>query len=192
MFRNIREKINKKWQKGFTLVESLISITILTISIAGPLSLAGSGLLSANIAQKHIIAYYLAQDATEFLINKKVQNKINLEVDMLKDLNDCITTTADPDTVCSINTFSGDIFECNNLTCLGGVMKKSDEGFYKPSSSGGISGYEETGYTRYSQIEIVDDVGVETTQAKITTTVKWKAPNGDLQTYELVSYVSKW
>ena len=54
-----------KKEKAFTLVESLISITILMISVAAPLNLASQGLIAAGIAQRQIVAFYLAQDATE-------------------------------------------------------------------------------------------------------------------------------
>ncbi len=47
------------------MVEALISITILMISVAAPLNLASQGLMAANIAQRQIVAFYLAQDVNE-------------------------------------------------------------------------------------------------------------------------------
>ena len=67
----------KSKDSGFTLVEALISITILMISVAAPLNLAGQGLVAADIAQRQIVAFYLAQDATETIINIKTANKLN-------------------------------------------------------------------------------------------------------------------
>jgi type II secretory pathway pseudopilin PulG len=60
-----KRKKNKENEGGFTLVEALISITILMISVAAPLNLASQGLVAADIAQRQIVAYYLAQDAQE-------------------------------------------------------------------------------------------------------------------------------
>jgi prepilin-type N-terminal cleavage/methylation domain-containing protein len=71
-------KKNKiKNNNGFTLIEALISIAILMLSVAAPLSLAGKGLIAADLAQRQIVAFYLAQDAIESLINKKTSNKLN-------------------------------------------------------------------------------------------------------------------
>jgi Tfp pilus assembly protein PilV len=62
--------INKnKNQKGFTIVETLVAVTILMISIAGPLTVANKGLLAAINAKDQMIASYLAQDAMEYVKN---------------------------------------------------------------------------------------------------------------------------
>lgn len=61
--------INKKIyiQKGFTLMETLVAVTILTLAITGPLTIAQKGLQAALISKDKITAYYLAQDAIEYL-----------------------------------------------------------------------------------------------------------------------------
>ena len=43
-------------QKGFTIIETLIAITVLMIAVAGPLSVASKGLLSAQISKDQMIA----------------------------------------------------------------------------------------------------------------------------------------
>jgi type II secretory pathway pseudopilin PulG len=53
--------------QGFTLVETLLAVLLLTLSIAGPLTIAGRGILSASIARDQITAFYLAQDAMEYI-----------------------------------------------------------------------------------------------------------------------------
>ena len=63
-------------QGGFTLVETLVAISILLISIVGPLTIASKGLLSARFARDQITAFYLAQEATELIRNKRDNNAI--------------------------------------------------------------------------------------------------------------------
>ena len=66
--KNFINKVRQKIYKiagAFTLIEALISITILMISVAAPMTLASQGLIAANIAERQIVAYYLAQDAIE-------------------------------------------------------------------------------------------------------------------------------
>jgi prepilin-type N-terminal cleavage/methylation domain-containing protein len=52
-------------QHGFTLVETLVAITILTISITAPIVLAGEALKNAEYARDQIVAENLAQEAIE-------------------------------------------------------------------------------------------------------------------------------
>lgn len=60
-----QKKISTK--KGFTLLETFVAITILMISIVGPLTIAQSSLSSAYNSRDRITAYYLAQDAIEYV-----------------------------------------------------------------------------------------------------------------------------
>ncbi|MEN9524001.1 MAG: hypothetical protein RL536_70 [Candidatus Parcubacteria bacterium] len=54
---------------GFTIVETLIAITVLMIAVAGPLVVASKGLTSALISKDQMIASYLAQETMETLKN---------------------------------------------------------------------------------------------------------------------------
>ncbi len=57
--------INKK--NGFTLIETLLAILILSVAIAGPLTIASKGLSAELVAKDQTTAYYLAQDAVEYV-----------------------------------------------------------------------------------------------------------------------------
>jgi type II secretory pathway pseudopilin PulG len=50
---------------GFTLVETLVAISILMLSVTGPLYYASESLKAATYAKDQITAFYLAQDAFE-------------------------------------------------------------------------------------------------------------------------------
>jgi prepilin-type N-terminal cleavage/methylation domain-containing protein len=54
-------------QKGFTLVETLVAVMILATAIAGPLSIASRALNNSVVAKDQIIAYFLAEDALEYV-----------------------------------------------------------------------------------------------------------------------------
>lgn len=60
-----------KNQKGFTIIETLVAITILMISIAGPLTIAQKSLMAAIYAKDQVIASYLAQDLMEDIKNNR-------------------------------------------------------------------------------------------------------------------------
>jgi len=58
---------------GFTLVESLVAISILMIAIASPMTLAQKGLSTATLSKDQMIASFLAQDAIEAVKNIRDQ-----------------------------------------------------------------------------------------------------------------------
>ncbi len=70
--------INSKAQKkrGFSLVETLVAISILMISIAGPMVLVGNGIRSSAFARDQVTAFYLAQDAIEAVRYLRDNNRI--------------------------------------------------------------------------------------------------------------------
>ncbi len=65
-----------KKSKGFTLVETLVAIAILSMAIAPALYTAHQSIVAVNLARDQMIASYLAQDAMDYLIAKKNQNII--------------------------------------------------------------------------------------------------------------------
>jgi len=53
--------------RGFTLIESLVAITILSLSVAGPLVTASRALVAAETARDQLTASYLAQEGIEYV-----------------------------------------------------------------------------------------------------------------------------
>lgn len=51
--------------KGFTLVETLVAVSILIIAIIGPMSLASQGIRTATFAREQTTAIFMAQEAIE-------------------------------------------------------------------------------------------------------------------------------
>ena len=52
-------------QSGFTLVETLVAITVLLLVIIGPITVAQKGIQSAYYANEQVTAVFLAQEAIE-------------------------------------------------------------------------------------------------------------------------------
>lgn len=65
-----------KFSKGFTLVETLVAISILSLSIAGAFTAVQSGIQSSTMAKDQITAFYLAQEGMEFIKNIRDENAL--------------------------------------------------------------------------------------------------------------------
>jgi prepilin-type N-terminal cleavage/methylation domain-containing protein len=58
-------------QKGFTLVETMVAVFILTIALASLLTLTASSIFSARYARNEITANYLLQEAADYIKNDR-------------------------------------------------------------------------------------------------------------------------
>ena len=57
----------RKLVHGFTLVETMVAVTILTLAVSGPLYVASRALVAAEIASDNLTASYLAQEGIEYV-----------------------------------------------------------------------------------------------------------------------------
>jgi len=69
--RELKKRIgvesDAKVVRGFTLIETLVAVLLLSIAVVAPMTLASKSLSSAHYARDQITAYYLAQEAIEAL-----------------------------------------------------------------------------------------------------------------------------
>jgi len=56
---------------GFTLVETLVAISIFTVSILSLMSVLASGISDTNYAKQKMVASYLAQEGIEYVRNMR-------------------------------------------------------------------------------------------------------------------------
>jgi len=63
-------------KKGFTLIETLVAISILSLSILAGFTAVQNGLKASLTAKNQITAFYLVQEAMEFVKNKRDENAL--------------------------------------------------------------------------------------------------------------------
>jgi prepilin-type N-terminal cleavage/methylation domain-containing protein len=147
--------------RGFTLVETLVAITILVMAVTAPLTLGSQGLTVSRIARDQVIATYLIQDAIEYVRNAR-DNNILASNDWLTGLSDCTTGT------CRIDVPADTIAPCGGGGCP--VLN------FDPSS--GLYGYTGTSTGNWEGTKFTRTVSIQQTvvgvEARIVVSVAWK------------------
>lgn len=64
-------------QSGFSLVETLVAITIVLIVIVGPMTIMSTASKSTNFTNEHVVAFFLAQEGVE--LAQKARDDIVLQ-----------------------------------------------------------------------------------------------------------------
>jgi Tfp pilus assembly protein PilV len=89
-----------KPRRGFTLIETLVAISVLILSLTGPLSIASNALKSAYYARDEVIASYLAQEGLEYVRAVRDQNRIaSPQQSWLTNLVQCVNANCTVDFV---------------------------------------------------------------------------------------------
>lgn len=87
-------KSNKN--KGFTIIEALVAIAVLMMALGGPLVLAVSSMGDARASKNKVTAFYLAEEALEYVRNVRDSNFLKRTTetpkttDWLNGLGSCI------------------------------------------------------------------------------------------------------
>lgn len=141
---------------GFTLIETLVAISILLIALTAPLTIASRGLSSAYFARDQITAFYLAQDAVEYIRNTRDQNVLTGSgwLSGIPDTDGALFT---------VDTTDGDMALCPVSGC-DPLLYNSTTNFY---SYGDPSGTE----SRFTRSVSIDTLSAD--EAVITVAVAW-------------------
>lgn len=105
-------------ERGFTLVEALVAISIVLIAVTGPLTIVAKNLVFAQFARDQITAFYLAQDAVEFVRNKRDNNTLAGQ-GWLEGLSACISETCIVDSAADTVTRCGTSCDPLRLSTFG-------------------------------------------------------------------------
>lgn len=170
-------------QQGFTLVETLVSITILLIVVTGPMTISMSTARSTSFASEQVVAFFLAQEGAE--IAQKARDELLLQ--------GFAGTEPDPWGEFSDSSVGADYETCYKTTGCGLMLNTNADGsVYTPlwDCSGGnkcklyedtaankrarytydsAGGKPETSYTRVITFTKVSDWDV-----KVVSTVTWR------------------
>lgn len=178
--KNKRLQSNNK-ARGFTLIETLVAISILMLGVMGPLMIASSSLQNARYGRDQVTASYLAQEGIEYVRFARDNNKIDRlnggSSDWLAGLESCFVDSAG-DYGCAIDVpqeFGGTnvVRRCSNASCSASRMYLDSNGYYTHTSSGGNL----STFTRIVTIEpiVASTVEAEAKEVRVESTVTWRA-----------------
>jgi prepilin-type N-terminal cleavage/methylation domain-containing protein len=169
---------------AFTLIETLIAITIITIAIVGPMTAASRAIVAAQTARDQLTASYLAQEGVEYV--RAVRDDAYLTRYLLGD-----TTGAWSDF-----TTSGALSNCVSGVCALGALHSESPGgtnAVTPCSDNECSaepillGGTGTAFTRTIQLEL----DVSGNDAAVTSQVSWNF-HGAPYTVTITNHLTPW
>lgn len=75
-YKKAQRKARYESRKALTLVESLVAISILVVSVFGPMTIVSQAIRTAYLTRDQMTAYYLAQEAIEYVRNVRDTNSM--------------------------------------------------------------------------------------------------------------------
>ncbi|MFH0804355.1 MAG: type II secretion system protein, partial [Candidatus Zambryskibacteria bacterium] len=144
--------IKKFKNKGFTVLESIVAIAILSLSVSGAFSAVTQSLSQATIAKDEIRAFYLAQEAIEIIRNKRDANQLAIINTGSGNWTDGIISACPAGRTCTIDVTNLSIYDCGTGgwgSCTQ-YLKQDPDTFLYSYGSGNT-----TNFKREIQIETV-------------------------------------
>ena len=171
-------------KNGFTLIETMVAVMILSISLMGPISLVAKSLASSFYARDQVVAFFLAQEALESIRNARDNNILanaystnGVPIDLLAGF------VAIDNSPFVIDTRNNQMIACTGV-CPPLKTDEPNHTFYSYGPLGTTqiyaaqSGYSATRYTRTVQARYIKRPGGvtdDTDQVRVTVTVSWRS-----------------
>ncbi len=183
---------------GFSLIETLIAISLLSIAIVAPMTLASKGLSTAYYARDQITAFYLAQEAIEALrsirdaqVLKITQGESGIDI-----LGQIPITTATQDNSFTIDARKPDpalaITRCLDYPGQVCPPLQTNIGSDLPLY-GYESGWDETYFTRIVRATVVSaDAGGVPQEIRVSVTVSWRTGSIQTRTFSISANLYRW
>jgi len=156
LFSNNLLKTKRNLAPGFTLIETLVAITILISAVAGPMVLVQKSLSSANLSKDQVTSFYLAGEAIEYIRNKRDENTLS-GVSWTNGISQCI------DKKCAVDAVNDTITQCSN-DCPN-LQFDQINGFYGYNSE-----WSESEFNRFIEIKNINE-----DELSISVTISWKS-----------------
>jgi len=171
--------------KGFTLVETMVAITILTLAISGAFFTANSAMVASNIAHDQLIASYLAQEGIEYVRMMRDNEYLAAYVDSAHDTTNAWSNFLNPltaacSTSCQFDPADNSLRSCSGDGCS--VLWLASANIYTQKQTTGAA----TPFTRTIRATSVTDI-----DEKIVSMVTWSYHNSQYSV-TIVDHLTPW
>ncbi len=157
-----------KTDAGFTLLETIIAIAILSMAILGPLELASRTIGSAVVSQNQITAFYLAQEGIEYVRNVRDNNFLDpSNPPWLDGLNNCFGADG---CVVDVPNYDQNNPSDSSAACVGecpNLKYDGDTGYFYNHAYGDDTIFRRT-------VKITENIGENPNEANVESVVYWK------------------
>lgn len=160
------------FRSGFTLVETLVAISIFTVSLIGIMSVLASGIANTNYAKQKMTATYLAQEGIEYIRNMRdtavLYTNNNGWTNEFKAKVKISSCKNDIDKACGFSKPPFNVFVCNDANPC--KLNVNTDGGYSTDPNG-----LDSGFTRKIWMK---DIPSRPDEVKISSKVEWTQGSG--------------
>ncbi|TSC86138.1 MAG: Uncharacterized protein G01um10148_644 [Parcubacteria group bacterium Gr01-1014_8] len=166
---------------GFSLIETLVAISLLTIAIVVPMGLVAQSLATAFYARDQITAFHLAQEAIESVRSVRdghiLENALGTAVDLLEGIpNDA------PFVIDTRDNYM-DASVCTSGTC---PPLETDGNLY--GYGRGLSGWTATRFTRTAHVKFINAPD----EIRVSVTVQWRSGSFQPRSFTISENLYRW
>lgn len=147
---------------GFTLVETLVAITILLIAVLAPMRIVSQSIKAAALSQQQLTATFLAQEGVEAMI--RLRDDDALDGGATWDWYTNLPSACSSGTGCDYDPATDNLIVCSGNNCKIYLDESASNNTYYSHDSNGT----ETLYTRTTTVS-----EVQTGEVEVTCTVSW-------------------
>lgn len=169
---------------GFTLIETLLAVLILAIALAAPLTIAAKALGAALVAKDQGTAFFLAQDAVEYIRFKRDTNTLTSGSSAWLSGIDPACSGADG---CKVDSRENTITACSG-SC--GVLQYNEtKNWYTYDTS--VSG-QVIKPSIFTRKVVLASVSSNSDEKSVTVTVSWKDGGGATRSLVVREHITNW
>lgn len=169
-------------------METLVAITLLLLAIGGPMYAVSQSLSSAIYARDQVTAFYLAQDAVEYVRNMRDNNALNNR-DWLSSVKQYVPSDGSVGSPFKIDTQTGTITDCAGA-CP--AMSYTSNGIYNydPVDNANVT---QSPFTRTITLQMPDKNQNPANEIRMTVDISWRQNiAGARNQFKVVENLTSW
>ena len=186
--------------KGITLIETVVAVTILVAAITGPMTLASQSLKASRDARNELIATHLAEEGIEILHSVRDNNSASdVTTSRTAWVNTLYTACAkgcgvDPTDHSTPVWGPNALIGCpaGDCSAVKNMYLNSATGLYKQASNPPPSPWGITPFTRVITLQGIDDVTTPLRQVRVISTVTYVGFANTLRTVTVTDDMYNW